>query len=76
IIFPAMMAMLPGIKLTYVTAMVPILNVALASKEIVSGTVPGGPLLVVYISLFVLAAGSLYFCTQWFKREDVIFRGI
>jgi hypothetical protein len=33
-------------------------------------------LMEVYFSLFVLAALSLWFCTWWFKREEVIFRGI
>ncbi|MCK5055956.1 MAG: hypothetical protein KAT34_04835 [Candidatus Aminicenantes bacterium] len=55
--------------------MVPMLNASLVAKEIISGTIKTGLLVEVYLSLFVLAALSLYFCTLWFKRETVIFRG-
>ncbi len=75
VIIPAFLGLLPGIKLNATTALVPILNVSLATKEIISGTIKTGLLVEVYLSLFVLAALSLYFCTFWFKREAVIFRG-
>lgn len=75
VIIPAFIGLLPGIKLNVTTAFIPILNVSLATKEIISGTIKTGLLVEVYLSLFVLAALSLYFCTQWFKRESVIFRG-
>lgn len=76
VIIPVMIGLFPGIKLNAVTALIPVLNVSLATKEIISGTIQTGLLLEVYLSLFILAAGSLIFCAQWFKREDVIFRGI
>ncbi len=76
VIIPAAIGMMPGIKLTTMTALIPILNISLASKEILAGTIKIGLLAETYISLFVLAGISLYFCTQWFKREDVVFRGL
>ncbi len=76
VLFPAMAGMFPGIKLNTVTALVPVLNVSLATKEIISGTIKTGLLVEVYASLIILAIISLIFCTQWFKREDIIFRGI
>jgi sodium transport system permease protein len=76
VIIPAAIGMMPGIKLTAMTAMIPILNISLASKEILAGTIKIEFLAVTYISLFILAGISLYFCTQWFKREDVVFRGV
>lgn len=76
VIIPVMIGLFPGIKLNAVTALIPVLNVSLATKEIVAGTIQTGLLLEVYFILFALAGASLYFCTQWFKREDVIFRGI
>jgi sodium transport system permease protein len=76
VIAPAAIGMMPGIKLTAITAMIPILNISLASKEVLAGTIKTGLLVETYLSLFVLAGITLYFCTQWFKREDVIFRGV
>ena len=75
VIIPAFIGTLPGMKLTLTTAMIPILNVSLASKEIISGTVNSFHLAVVYISMFLLAAVSLFICIKWFSREEVIFRG-
>lgn len=75
VIIPAFIGTLPGMKLTTVTAFIPILNVSLASKEIISGTINNGLLAIVYISMFLLAAASLFVCIKWFSREEVIFRG-
>ncbi len=74
IIIPAFIGTLPGIKFDSVTALIPVLNVSLASKEIISGTVKSGLLIEVYISLVFLAILSLWFCVKWFNRESVIFR--
>jgi sodium transport system permease protein len=76
VIIPAIIGMLPGFKLNATTALLPIINVSLATKDIISGTIKTGLLLEVYLSLFILAGISLFFCTRWFEREDVIFRGI
>lgn len=76
VIVPVLIGLFPGIKLNAVTALIPVLNVSLATKEIISGTIQTGLLVEVYLSLFVLAAAGLIFCAQWFKREEVIFRGI
>lgn len=76
VIVPVMIGLFPGIKLNAITALIPVLNVSLATKEIVSGTIKTGLLLETYVSLFLLAALSLIFCAWWFKRESVIFRGI
>jgi sodium transport system permease protein len=76
VIIPVMIGLFPGVKLNAATALIPVLNVSLATREIVSGTIQTGLLMEVYLSLFFLAAASLYFCSWWFKREDVIFRGI
>jgi sodium transport system permease protein len=76
VIVPVLIGLFPGVKLNTITALIPVLNVSLATREIVSGTIQTGLLMEVYLSLFVLAAASLYFCSRWFKREDIIFRGI
>lgn len=76
VIIPVAIGMVPGIKLTAGTALIPILNVSLATKEIISGTIQTGLLMEVYLSLLVLAGVALFFCARWFNREDVVFRGI
>ena len=75
VIVPVLIGIFPGIKLDATTALIPILNVSLAAKDIVAGTIKTGLLIEVYLVLFALAALGIYFCTQWFKREGVIFRG-
>lgn len=74
VIIPAFMGMLPGIKLDMVTAWIPILNVSLATKQLMMGTAPAGLLAIVYGSSVILAAIGLFFCTYWFNRESVLFR--
>lgn len=76
VVIPALIGVFPGVKLNMVTALIPMLNVSLATKEIISGTIQTGLLIEVYLMLFIYAAAGLYFCAQWFKREEVIFRGI
>ncbi|MDP6396237.1 MAG: ABC transporter permease [Candidatus Marinimicrobia bacterium] len=74
IILPAMIGMLPGFKLSAVTAAIPILNLSLATKAILGGG--ADPILIaeVYLSLFLLAAVSIYGCVKWFNREETLFR--
>lgn len=76
IIIPVLIGIFPGIKLNVTTALIPILNISLATKEIIAGTI--SPLLMaeVFLVLFALAALGLIFCTRWFNREAVIFRGV
>ena len=74
IIVPVFIALLPGIELNAKTALIPILNVSLAAKEIISGTIAPGLLAEVYVSLVVLAGASLYGCARWFEREKTMFR--
>ena len=74
IILPAMIGMLPGFKLSAVTAAIPILNLSLATKAILGGS--ADPILIaeVYFSLFFLAGVSIYGCAKWFNREETLFR--
>ncbi len=76
VIIPAAIGLMPGIELNYITALVPILNISLATKEIVSGTINGGVLAMVYIFMFIFAGIGVWFCTKWFNRENILFRGI
>ena len=68
IIFPAVMGTLPGIDLNTVTAMIPILNVSLASKDIIAGAMNPLYMAEVYISLFGFAALSILWCVKAFNN--------
>ncbi|MFQ6673976.1 MAG: ABC transporter permease subunit [Fidelibacterota bacterium] len=74
IVFPALIGTLPGIELDARTALVPILNVSLATKDMLAGTVQPVYLIEVYVSLFAIAALSLWGCVRWFNREATLFR--
>lgn len=74
VLVPAMVTLLPGTRLTLATALVPVLNVSLATRELLSGTAQPGLVAVVFASLMLLAGVSLWACTRWFAREDIVFR--
>ncbi|HFC01211.1 MAG TPA: ABC transporter permease, partial [Phaeodactylibacter sp.] len=74
VILPLIVAMMPGFKLDTMTALIPIVNVALATKEIIAGTIDYGLLALVFISLFVFAGIGIAFCIKWFGSEKNILR--
>lgn len=74
VIMPAMMGMLPGIELSAKTALVPILNLSLACKEMLSGVWHWDYLALIFGSTCVYASVALGLCVRMFNREDVIFR--
>ena len=74
VIVPAFIGMLPGMELGPKTALIPILNVSLATKSIIAGNVSAPLLAEVYISLVVIAMLSLLMCARVFKSESCMFR--
>ncbi len=74
VIMPAMMGMLPGIELNGKTALVPILNLSLACKEMLSGVWHWNYLALIFGSTCVYAGIALALCVRMFNREDVMFR--
>jgi sodium transport system permease protein len=74
IILPAFIGLMPGMSLDAKTALIPILNVSLATRAIIAGTIEPRLLAEVYASLVFFAAIGMWFCTWVFNREDVIFR--
>jgi sodium transport system permease protein len=74
VIVPAAIGLVPGIELNLGTALIPVLNVALASKEIIAGTINYGFLSVVILSLVVLAVAGVWFSARWFSSEKNILR--
>jgi sodium transport system permease protein len=74
IIFPAVIGTLPGIELNSITALIPILNVTLAAKDIIAGVINPFFMTEVYLSLFGFAALALFWCVRAFNKESTIFR--
>ena len=66
--------MLPGVELNARLALVPILNVSLVSKELVSGVWHWNYLGLIFGSTCVYAGVALALAVKMFNREDVIFR--
>ncbi len=76
IILPALVSILPGVKLDWVTASIPIVNVSLALKEIFTGNLDQhwSHMALIFLSTAVVAGLLLWFASWWFKREQVLFR--
>lgn len=74
IFIPLVAAMMPGVELSGKTAIIPVMNVALAIKELIKGTADSGLLLLIFASTLVLAGAFITFCVRWFQQEKVLFR--
>lgn len=74
ILLPAIVGMLPGVELNARLALVPILNVSLVSKELLSGAWPWPYIALIFGSSCVYAGIALALAVRMFNREDVIFR--
>jgi len=74
VILPAVAGLLPGVELNATLALVPVLNVTLACKELVSGVWPWGQLALIFGSTCIYAATALAWCVRMFNRESVLFR--
>jgi sodium transport system permease protein len=74
VILPAVIGMLPGVELNTTLALVPVLNLSLVSKEMVSGVFNWSYIALIFGSSCAYAAAALGLCVWMFKREDVIFR--
>lgn len=73
-IVPAMVAMIPGIELTPLLAVVPIANVSLLMRSLLSGQVPWLEMTITLASTAGLAVLSLHWVTLQFNKESVLFR--
>ena len=74
VILPAVVGILPGIDLNAQLALVPILNLSLVCKEMLSGVWHWNYIALIFGSSCVYAAASLFMAVKMFNRESVIFR--
>jgi len=74
IILPLVLAMMPGIELTWATVLIPVLNIGLVVKEIMAGTVDMTQYAAILISLIAFAIGTIYFSYKKFSDENAILK--
>lgn len=74
VIMPLIIGMLPGIDLNIGLSFVPLLNISLVCKEMLSGVWHWGYIGVIFGSMTLYAAVALAIAVTMFKREGVIFR--
>jgi len=77
IIVPSAISMIPTFQLDRVTAWIPVVNVTLGLREVLTlgGKAPPWiELSIIVGSSLVLAVAALLFCARRFSREDVLFR--
>jgi sodium transport system permease protein len=74
VVIPAVAAMLPGVELTPRLSLVPILNVSLLCKELISGTYHWNTIAVIFVSTCIYALAALFLAIKMFQRESVLFR--
>jgi sodium transport system permease protein len=70
-ILPAMLvSFIPTFELTYATACIPIINIVLASKDLIAGTLDYGMLAVSFLVMTVFAASSVFLSNYRFGKES------
>jgi len=74
VIMPAIVGMLPGIDLNARLALVPILNLSLVCKEMLSGVWHWNYIALIFGSSSLYAALALTAAVKMFNRESVMFR--
>ena len=74
IIVPLMLTLGPGIEIDHVTALIPLVNVGLLTKEILAGSVEPIYFIETLSSLLFFAAIGIRFSVYWFNKENTIFR--
>ena len=68
-VLPAMVGFFPGIELNLMTACIPVVNVVLATKELISGTLEFGYLALSFGVMVILALASVFVSYKQFGKE-------
>lgn len=69
VILPAMIGFFPGIEYNLTTTLIPIVNVVLATKELIAGTIDLGLLAISFVSMTILAALAIVLSYNRFDNE-------
>ena len=71
-VLPAMVGFFPGIELNAITASIPVVNVVLATKELIAGTLDYGLLGLSFAVMIGLAVVSVFISYRQFDKETNI----
>lgn len=74
VLIPAMIALMPGIELNWKTVWFPILNIALATKQIIAGTIEISQYAVILLSLILLALLAAFASYKQFFKEGMVLK--
>jgi sodium transport system permease protein len=74
VILPAMVSFLPGFELDWRLALIPVVNISMATKEVLLGTYKWSFILLIFISTFIYAGFSIFVTKRLFEKEEVLFR--
>lgn len=70
IVLPAMVGFFPGIELNYITALIPVVNVVLATKELIAGTLEWHLIAISFLMMITLAALMVVISYRKFGSEQ------
>lgn len=68
-VLPAMVGFFPGVELNNVTAMIPVVNVVLSTKELIAGTLEFGSLFLSFSIMLGLASIAVFLSYKRFDKE-------
>ncbi len=68
-VLPAMIGFFPGIELNEITAAIPVVNIVLATKELIAETLDVGLLLLSFGVMVTLAVGAVFISYKRFDKE-------
>ncbi len=72
VLLPAMIGFFPGIELNEITAILPIVNIVLATKELMAGTLEIHLVIIAFVVMLLLAALSILLSYKRFDDESTI----
>lgn len=70
IILPAMVGFFPGVELNEVTALIPVVNIVLATKELIAGTLQWHLVAMAFGVMVLLAVIAILFSYRKFENEN------
>jgi sodium transport system permease protein len=72
IVLPAMVGFFPGIELNSITALIPVVNIVLATKELIAGTLQWELVLIAFGVMVALATSAVFLSYHKFESEKNI----
>ena len=70
---PLLVVSMPGIDFTATLALVPVLGLAMAFRELMAGSAPALPTALAFLSTVAYAGLALHYAARAFGREEVLF---